>query len=303
MDSDWSNHKGQGNRIRPRVKRRSRRYADSMFLRDAELVERLSQPDPIITGIELGAGAERYSTDAPVQPSSVDLRIGEIFTPGAKAEEAGSAAHPLRGDVLAPGHTAVITTLEEFNFPDEIGAIGFPPNAVSSQGILMTNPGHVDPGYKGNMSFTVINMGSKPYTLQKKEKIVTLLLFKLDAPAEKSWRRRHPDGPSSPPDGVSKLLAVLSRDFMDISGRVKKAAREEEGFTRRVAYLAPIGIGAVGVFLSFFGPLKGEIDELKARAEVSGNVQALQKRVRRLEREATHGGRAQLLASPESRGE
>jgi len=273
-----------------------------MFLRDAELIGKLSQPEPIITGIELGTGPHRYSAEAPVQPSSVDLRIGEIFTPGAKTDEAGSAEHPLRGEVLAPGHTAVITTLEEFNFPDEIGAIGFPPNAVSSQGILMTNPGHVDPGYKGKMSFTVINMGSKSYTLQKKEKIVTLLLFELDTPAEKSWDPRHPGGPPARPDGVSKLLAVLSRDFMDISGRVKKAASAEERRTRLWAIAAPIFVSFLSLLFLIFIPFRSEIDELKAQAEVSGNVQALQKRVRRLEREA-RGGRAQLLASPESRGE
>src|SRR5918994_4262978 len=149
-----------------------------MFLSDSELVQTLEETN-VVEGIEVRSGAARFAREAQVQPCSVDLRIGGIFIPGAEDPAPGSAESPRDGVVLSPVRTAVITTLEECNLPPDLGAIGFPPNTVSSKGILMTNPGHVDPGYKGPMSFTVINMGSEDYTLLKKDRIVTLLFFKL----------------------------------------------------------------------------------------------------------------------------
>ncbi|HXH11371.1 MAG TPA: hypothetical protein VNP04_16615 [Alphaproteobacteria bacterium] len=53
----------------------------------------------------------------------------------------------------------MVLTLEEFNLPGSIAVVGFPPSHVSFQGILMTNPGHVDPGYVGRMRFTVMKKG------------------------------------------------------------------------------------------------------------------------------------------------
>ena len=89
------------------------------------------------------------------------------------------------------GQTAVISTLETIDFPDNIAGIGFPPSHLSIRGLLITNPGHVDPGYKGKMTFTVINMAKDPIALiPEKMEIVTLLLFELDSNVKSGFTAR-----------------------------------------------------------------------------------------------------------------
>jgi dCTP deaminase len=259
-----------------------------MFLSDAELLDLLDRDQPVITDLELGQGDGRYGMDAAVQPCSVDLTIGQVFIPEAKEGKPGSAEFPRKGVELKPGHTAVITTLEKCCFPSNIAAIGFPPNSVSSQGILMTNPGHVDPGYDDTMSFTVINMGSEDYTLQKGDKIVTLLLFEPKSPATKNLReRRGPNGLSAVAK-VRNLLAVLSPDFLNVSNRVKKAATKEERKTRRISIALPIVVGVLAILatiITYAFTTKDEIHELRTRVETVSNVERLERRVRLLERE------------------
>src|SRR6266481_1005052 len=68
---------------------------------------------------------------------------------------------------------------EELKMPDNFLDIGFPPSKVSVQGILMTNPGQVDPGYEGRLRFTVINMGSQDFVLREGDVIVSLILMEL----------------------------------------------------------------------------------------------------------------------------
>lgn len=204
-----------------------------MFLVDAEIKHLLASDPGIVDGFD----PSLTGTSAQIQPASIDLRVGDIYSPEAKLDELGSVNHPRSEVSLHTGATAVVTTKESCNFPDNIGAIGFPPASVSSKGLLMTNPGHVDPGYHGNLSFTVINMGSKPYSLRTGDKIVTLLLFKTSVAAVKGYSSLVP-----PPHGkiTDELLDRLSPDFLDVEKRAADAAKGEETKTRRWALLAPL---------------------------------------------------------------
>src|SRR5687768_6762724 len=104
-----------------------------------------------------GGPSQRWEgKDDPIQASSIDLHIGKIFVPGEYESDGGPAWKKMLS--LTHGRTAVLETMEELRVPNEYAAIGFPPSHVSSKGLLMTNPGHVDPGYSGSMRFTVINM-------------------------------------------------------------------------------------------------------------------------------------------------
>jgi deoxycytidine triphosphate deaminase len=252
-----------------------------VFLNDSELVATLEETD-LLKGVDIGEGEDRFDADAPVQPCSVDLRIGGIYIPGTHPPEPGSAGLPKEGVVLGPGRTAVITTLEECNFPSHIGAIGFPPNSVSSKGILMTNPGHVDPGYRGPMSFTVINMGSEDYTLLEGKRIVTLLFFKLQESAKRDLTARGKGSFA----GVSGLLSILSPDFLGIDRRVREASASEENRTRRVALWTPLVIGFLAVVVTLLAstvPLRGEVSDLKANTAALGEVRELEEEVQKLQ--------------------
>jgi dCTP deaminase len=255
-----------------------------MFLADSQLLEMLQADHPIVTGVQLDLGTSD-SSESPVQPCSLDLRIGEVFKPGALPGKPGAAGTPRSAMELQPGETAVITTREECHLPDNLAAIGFPPNSVSSRGILMTNPGHVDPGYDGKMTFTVINMGQEDYMLVAGEKIVTLLFFTLDPPASKDLRTRREARPET--SKVESLLSVLSADFLNISGRVRVAAATEEQKTRRRSLFVPILISLVAIIGSG-AVLRGEISDLKAQTSAFADSRKLEKEITSLRKQLAH---------------
>jgi dCTP deaminase len=196
------------------------------LLTDKELHQYVTQTHPIIKDVPEPPGGNWFSQDSSVQPSSIDLHIGEIFLPETKKEEPGHEEVPLKNYVLEAGHTAVIKTRETFSLPDDIAGIGFPPDSVSSQGILMTNPGHIDPGYAGPLHFTLINMGREAYSLREKDAIVTVLLFELSTRVQRDYAARHA-GQTAPSGVIQATLNRLSTDFVDVERRAAKIAARE----------------------------------------------------------------------------
>ena len=150
------------------------------LLRDEEIITVVGLRPPAIPYIQgVVLPGDPYSKDSPVQASSIDLHIGNVYLPGEKEADLGGVQKPRQEYSLKTGETAIVTTLETLNLPSFVAGFGFPPSSVSFKGLLMTNPGHVDPGYAGVMRFTVINMGKDPYYLERGGRIVTLLLFCL----------------------------------------------------------------------------------------------------------------------------
>ena len=109
---------------------------------------------------------------------------------------------------------------------------------MSRKAILTTNPGHVDPGYRGVFHITLINMGKKTYPLKNGDVIVTLLIFELDNNVSKGYMRRINDSckeEQCPCDGKEQCdvnysginkahgeLDYLASDFMDFEVRTKR---------------------------------------------------------------------------------
>jgi len=237
------------------------------LLRDQDLVAGMKVKPPAVpyaTGVEIPA--DPYAADSPIQGSSIDLRIGNIYLPGKKNKDLGGVENPKATHSLKTGHTVVVTTKEKLQLPDDIAGIGFPPSSVSFRGLLMTNPGHVDPGYEGVMRFTVINMGKEPYPLNRGDRIVRLLLFKLEAAAHAGWRTRHPEGSRQPNE---EEISRLSEDFVDVERRAKEIAKQE-GTKWSVGITAAAGLvlGILQLFSSGHLFSRDDVTELKKRQEI-----------------------------------
>src|SRR5262249_39983131 len=142
-----------------------------------------------------------------------------------------------------------------------------PPSRISSKGIFIANFGHVDPGYEGNMRFTIINMGKGDYTFSRGDEIITLLFFEIQ-PAASSWRVRYP--------GARPILQsevdVLAKDFMDIDNRVKKVTEKaigNSGFQYvLMRYVFPSLVAGLVGYLTFVGSVylkfQSELERLSA---------------------------------------
>jgi deoxycytidine triphosphate deaminase len=108
-----------------------------------------------------------------VEACSYDLRVGTIFKEGQIITgEQGQV-------ILQPGDIVSLFTLEELDLPPDVAATAFAMNAMSSQGILVLNPGHVDPVYKVPLRFILINIRATPKSIDLKTKIFTVVFERL----------------------------------------------------------------------------------------------------------------------------
>jgi dCTP deaminase len=212
------------------------------LLKDDELRKALGAATPQI--IE---NFEKSRLHDEVYGCAIYLHIGDIFLPGSEKDQPGSNALPVRlQHCLQQGETAVLRTKERFKLSANHAAVVFPSSSVSMQGLLMTNPGHVDPGYEGPLHVTVINMGSKPYALQPNERFLRALIFEFDAPAV---------SPLKPPFSspiTQELLQRLSQDFLDVTNRAKKAAKDQIDDIARTKSWLQFGVPAL---FALFGVL------------------------------------------------
>ncbi len=198
-----------------------------MLLSDRQLIALIDDDPEFIRGLDASTHERR------VQASSVDLTVGKIYMPETPHGEPGSHDNPNQdGVILKPGHTVVVQTAERLSMPSDIAAFGFPPARMSRNGLLMTNPGHVDPGYQGCLSFTIINMGKADYELGKGDAIVTLLFLRLDGPAAADWIERGNQPGDRPVRHTT--LDRLTHDFLQVGARAKAVADEAERETRRL---------------------------------------------------------------------
>lgn len=120
-----------------------------------------------------------------LQPCSYDLRIGTIFRDGQLIND----THPQSNSqvVIEPGEIISIFTLEDVILPDNITATVFAINVQSSRGLLVLNPGHIDPGFKGAISVKALNLRKVPLALSRKAPIFTIIFEELPKTTTSSY--------------------------------------------------------------------------------------------------------------------
>ena len=220
------------------------------------------KPKPLVEPIP--EDDKNFSYFSAIQPASIDLKVGAIFLPGAAEGKRGSANHGLDKCSLKPGETIVVESLETLNIPTDMAAIGFPPAGVAVKGLLMTNAGHIDPGFSGTLSFTLINMGREEYIILKGQKIFTLLFFKLGQSVKSDlFDRTNGNLPS--PTVKQETLDLLTKDFLEVEKRVDRRVMVASS-------IAAIVLGGVATLLSF-----------SMQFFVNFNNVAIEKRVEKIE--------------------
>ncbi len=286
------------------------------LLKDDELINLIHGNDAIVKdlpqppSLPAPAGATPppdpwYGPQSPVQASSIDLHVGAILVPGVKKGELGSVLKPRNEFALELGHTVVVVTKEELNLPGNLAAFGFPPSRLSSRGLLMTNPGHVDPGYKGKLRFTVMNIATESITLREGDPIVSLLFFPLSDKATADYSTRN--NLSQPIKGpTQEKVNCLSMDFLDVSSRAEAAATKvvkDAEFRAKIWAIGAPAVGAIatlaGAFFLAWQPmnqLKTELEQVKTVLEMKEykskldklkELEDVQKRIGQLESKQT----------------
>lgn len=207
-----------------------------------------------------------------IKGASLNLKIGKIYVPGTKDEDLGGVFQPFTTFSLKQGATVVLKTSQKINLHANQTGILFPLNQISLKGLLMTNPGHVDPGFEGHLHVTVINMGSIPYELRSGDQVIRLMVFQLDAAVANPY-----GAPNDPVTG--QLLNNLSHDLFDIGGRIKNEVEAQERKTKALAVALPIisSIAAVALamYLNFsqYGERIAKLEGLYSSAAISRQLE------------------------------
>ena len=227
------------------------------ILNDKELLKRIEPSNgnpPIVEGIK--TPTDWFSESSPIQPSSIDLHIRGIFVPGTPIERRGSEKFPYEKYSLEPGKTVMVDTSETLHMPSDLAGIGLPQSRMAVKGILMTNPGHIDPGYTGQLSFTLINMSNENYILHKGDSIFTILFLTLSSSCQQDLNIRK--GGATSNGGVRQdNLNLLSKEFMNVEQRAKDTIRRE-GIVIGICISAIASLIAIG--MQYLIDINGSID-------------------------------------------
>lgn len=114
-----------------------------------------------------------------IQACSYDMRVGTIYINKKKYTPDVTQGTEV---TLDPGAIINILTEEELKLPDDIAATAFAINSLSSEGLLVLNPGHIDPGFEGPLTVTAINLRATSKVVLFSTPIFTVIFERLPQP-------------------------------------------------------------------------------------------------------------------------
>jgi len=182
-----------------------------MILSDADILSRLADGDLAIEPLD--------DIDQQVQPASVDLRLGERFLEFQRANI--PCIHPTEADevgeyvtettvdqgdefILHPGDFVLGTTAERVAIPDDLVAHVEGRSSLGRLAIVVhATAGLCDPGYEGQITLELSNLGTAPVALSPGMRVSQLTFTELtsaaDRPygAERGSKYQNQDGPQA----------------------------------------------------------------------------------------------------------
>jgi len=166
-----------------------------MILSDADILSRLERDDLVIEPLE--------DPDIQVQPASVDLRLGREFLEFQHAnipcihpnseqevEEYVEDTYVEEGDeyILHPGDFVLGTTIERVEIPADLIAHVEGRSSLGRLAIVVhATAGLCDPGYQGQITLELSNLGTAPVALTPGMRISQLTFTELKTPAERPY--------------------------------------------------------------------------------------------------------------------
>ncbi|KOX93830.1 dCTP deaminase [Haloarcula rubripromontorii] len=166
-----------------------------MILSDADILRRLEQGDLVVEPLD--------DPDIQIQPASVDLRLGREFLefqhanipcihPNSEAEVADYVEETVIEEggefILHPGDFVLGTTHERVAIPDDLIAHVEGRSSLGRLAIVVhATAGLCDPGYEGQITLELSNLGTAPVALTPGMRISQLTFTELKTPADRPY--------------------------------------------------------------------------------------------------------------------
>jgi dCTP deaminase len=166
-----------------------------MILSDTDILARLHEGELVIDPLD--------DVDQQVQPASVDLRLGSEFlefqrtniscihpTDEGEVSEYISETVVAEGDefILHPGDFVLGTTKERVEMPADLVANVEGRSSLGRLAVVVhATAGFVDPGYRGQVTLELSNLGTAPVALTPGMRVSQLVFTELTSPAERPY--------------------------------------------------------------------------------------------------------------------
>ena len=166
-----------------------------MILSDTDILGRLADGDLVVEPLA--------DVDQQVQPASVDLRLGERFLEFRRTNI--PCIHPTEADevgeyvsettvpegeefILHPGDFVLGTTIERVEVPPDLLATVQGRSSLGRLAIVIhATAGIVDPGYHGQITLELSNLGTAPVALTPGMRVSQLIFTELTSPADRPY--------------------------------------------------------------------------------------------------------------------
>lgn len=119
---------------------------------------------------------EPRPTDQQIQPSTVDLSLGELLVPGGLPY------------TLRPNEFVLGSTLEEVHLPADLAAQVKGKSTWARRGLLVECAGFVDPGFSGTIVLEIKNLHhEEPILLSYEDRIAQIAFYQTDQRCERPY--------------------------------------------------------------------------------------------------------------------
>lgn len=96
--------------------------------------------------------------------------------------DAGMDLYAIEDTEVLPGETAKIRSGLAFELPEGYVGLCWDKSGISTKHKIKTLAGVLDSGYRGELLMSVVNLGSEPYVFRKGEKVLQMLIQKVEKP-------------------------------------------------------------------------------------------------------------------------
>lgn len=99
--------------------------------------------------------------------------------------------------VLQPGESALSSTLEHFEMPNDLLGVVHDKSTWARRGLAVQNT-VIEPGWRGYLTLELTNHGSETLVIRDGDPIAQIILHVLDEPAEKPYDGKYQDQDKGP---------------------------------------------------------------------------------------------------------
>jgi dCTP deaminase len=93
---------------------------------------------------------------------------------------------------IPPGRNQLVATLERVELPDDLVGTLHIRSSLARAGII-ASLALVDPGYRGQLTISLYNAGTEPFSMSKGDTFVQMVLHALSTKTQRSYRGKYQD--------------------------------------------------------------------------------------------------------------